>query len=280
MEYICFFVISGFVIFMTIEKIEIHQHFIINRVARLFPAYIFAVLLTYLVLSFFGKNLTILELIINLTMLQEFFGVNNIDGVYWTLTKEIIFYFLIYLVLFYKLKQVNNLLILFLIGLLVVKILSKVYSSVSFDYILFLGNYLELFIIGMVFYLIYKERKISIQHLIIFLLSLILCFGNMHYNNLIAAIIVSIFFNYILYADINFIRNDTLIYFGTISYSFYLIHNEIGRLVIDKTFLYVGSFGSCILAFLFSFILASIMYQLLEKKLSNYLKLMFLRKYQ
>ncbi|MFE9692707.1 acyltransferase family protein [Micromonospora sp. NPDC005806] len=89
-----FFVISGFVICMSSWGRSVSE-FAISRVARLMPAYVFAVLFTGAMLTLFPLAEGRPEpshVIIDLTMLQQFLGVPSIDNVYWTLFVELKFY--------------------------------------------------------------------------------------------------------------------------------------------------------------------------------------------
>jgi len=92
-----FFLISGFVICMSSWGRTLGQ-FGASRIARLFPAYWFAVLLTVGVLLAFPKLPMVRDFslvrstLINLTMTQSFFGVGDVDPVYWTLAQELRFY--------------------------------------------------------------------------------------------------------------------------------------------------------------------------------------------
>ena len=48
-----FFIISGFVIFMSLEKAENLRQFVGNRFARLYPAYWVCVILTYILMQLY-----------------------------------------------------------------------------------------------------------------------------------------------------------------------------------------------------------------------------------
>jgi peptidoglycan/LPS O-acetylase OafA/YrhL len=92
-----FFIISGFVILLSVWG-RSPSHFVASRIGRLFPAYWAGVLLTgflLLVLWPEGKNISMTQVLANLTMLQEPVGVGHIDGAYWTLWEELKFYILI-----------------------------------------------------------------------------------------------------------------------------------------------------------------------------------------
>lgn len=93
-----FFVISGFVILMSVWG-RTPAQFLASRISRLYPAYWVAVLLTAslrAVWPAFG-TVPLSDTLINLTMFQAAFGVGHVDGVYWTLWVELQFYLLMIL---------------------------------------------------------------------------------------------------------------------------------------------------------------------------------------
>lgn len=95
-----FFVISGFVIFMSLSRTRRPLDFAVSRLTRLMPAYLAAVPLTFSVVRLAGlpgRETDWGEALINLTMLQGHLGVRPVDGVYWTLSVELSFYLLIFL---------------------------------------------------------------------------------------------------------------------------------------------------------------------------------------
>jgi peptidoglycan/LPS O-acetylase OafA/YrhL len=88
-----FFIISGFVISLTLERCSSWRDFAFSRFSRLYPTYWAAVTLMVVVnLLVFGKKPWIGGYIVNLTMLQEFIGFANLDNVFWSLTVELAFY--------------------------------------------------------------------------------------------------------------------------------------------------------------------------------------------
>lgn len=95
-----FFLISGFVICMSCWGRSLGEFFT-SRVARLFPAYLFAVLATtaivFLVPGGIGPK-PVRDVLVNLTMLQQPLNAKDVDAVYWTLWAEIRFYLLFALV--------------------------------------------------------------------------------------------------------------------------------------------------------------------------------------
>lgn len=90
-----FFGISGFVIFMTLDRTSALADFVVSRFSRLYPAYWAAMVLTALVVHFAGParlELSPAMFLANISMVENFIGVPPVDGVYWTLSVELAFY--------------------------------------------------------------------------------------------------------------------------------------------------------------------------------------------
>ena len=90
-----FFLISGFVIFMTLERTRTASEFVVSRCSRLFPAYWTAMAITAAVVYTLGmpqQKLPLRDLLLDLTMVQEILGAEHLDGSYWTLGVELFFY--------------------------------------------------------------------------------------------------------------------------------------------------------------------------------------------
>ncbi|MCV2420635.1 acyltransferase family protein [Paucibacter sp. DJ2R-2] len=90
-----FFIISGFVIFMTLDRCRQPMDFVVSRFSRLFPSYWLAIALTFTVVSIFGlpgKEVSAWQAAANLLMLHGFAHIPHVDGVYWTLEVEMLFY--------------------------------------------------------------------------------------------------------------------------------------------------------------------------------------------
>lgn len=89
-----FFMISGFVIFMSAEHSGVRD-FLASRVARLYPAFWAAVPLTALIAWWLGSAFFQVGpkvVIVNMTMVPHWFDVDFVDGAYWSLAVEMHFY--------------------------------------------------------------------------------------------------------------------------------------------------------------------------------------------
>jgi peptidoglycan/LPS O-acetylase OafA/YrhL len=92
-----FFVVSGFVVLWTAWGRTVPQ-VAASRLARIYPAYWAALALTSVLLLVVwpeGKRISLGEVAVNTTLMQEAFDVRNVDGAYWTLWTELRFYLLV-----------------------------------------------------------------------------------------------------------------------------------------------------------------------------------------
>ncbi len=92
-----FFIISGFVIAWSAAKGDAWT-FAVSRAARLYPGFLAAMTLTALAMLLLAPGgvaefqVTPARYIANLTMFSEAFGQSFMDGAYWSIVVEIIFY--------------------------------------------------------------------------------------------------------------------------------------------------------------------------------------------
>jgi len=101
-----FFCISGYVIPYSAMRVKENPafRFFVTRVFRLYPAYWLSLILGAAVLGASAR-----QFIVNTSMLQRFVGVQDIEGSYWTLQVEIVFYFVIWVLLLTRKVQVRKL---------------------------------------------------------------------------------------------------------------------------------------------------------------------------
>jgi peptidoglycan/LPS O-acetylase OafA/YrhL len=111
-----FFVISGFVIAMTLERCRTPREFVVRRYARLAPAMLLFSAITFVAMktiphapfperaAWFASSLTFIGPV-NLNRIAPAIGFQSIDGVYWSLYVEVQFYALACLVYFSARKR-------------------------------------------------------------------------------------------------------------------------------------------------------------------------------
>lgn len=271
-----FFIISGFVIFLTANRIENPYKFIYKRFIRLYPTFWICVFFTYVITSLSHLNIyhrTFYELLINTTMVPDVFGVRRIDGVYWSLIPEVSFYLMIFLLLMTKVKRHINLVC--FMWLLFISV-NAYFDLLSTPFkVLFNLKYGHLFIIGINFYLIkFNNSKKYLNHILISL-SFILQYFLFDYSldkNLIILSFILVFYLFI-YGKLKWIIFKPLIFFGEISYALYLIHQYVGYIIINKliSLNILNSFLLIIIPFIFVTFSAYI--------ITNYLEVFFRKKF-
>lgn len=153
-----FFLISGFVICMSAWGRGLSSFFT-SRVARLLPAYWFAVVLTVTVLVLL-PGLTggavrggATNVLLNLTMVQQAYRGSDVDPSYWTLWIELRFYLLFAVLVAFGLTYRR---VLAFLGLWTVAALASVVSGEKLVDFLVIHRYAPYFIAGIAFYLIYR----------------------------------------------------------------------------------------------------------------------------
>lgn len=157
-----FFLISGFVIFMTIEQVKTSKEFIVKRFVRLYPTYWLSLLITTVTILIFGlpkMHFSIKDFLFNLTMIQDVVNpilqTKHIDGVYWSLAAELLFYG--FILLLFQLKWLKHIKIIGFIWLIISIICIPNDISIFMLGILFNLKWSPLFFAGILFYKLWKD---------------------------------------------------------------------------------------------------------------------------
>ncbi|APQ19333.1 hypothetical protein BTR34_11975 [Maribacter hydrothermalis] len=247
-----FFIISGFVIAMSISDLSV-SNFVISRIVRLYPAYWFGVLFTFLVVYFFGMphfNATVNQFLINLTMLEGFLHVKYLDGVYWTLSVELRFYFLVIVLLVVRKYFKRS----FEIGVIAWLLLSIFYAFnahtplIKLLNLFFILEWSPYFIAGIMFLMVY-EKTAKYYHYLFLVLCLLLSIINaiyriseneMHYHLAFSPYVIGlvILFFYILMFlvtsnKLGFLNSKKWLAYGALTYPLYLIHQNVGYIIFN-----------------------------------------------
>jgi peptidoglycan/LPS O-acetylase OafA/YrhL len=273
-----FFLISGFVIFMTLTKIKTSADFIIGRFSRLYPAYWTAIILTFTILSFNKLpeyKVTWYEALINLSMLQFFLNVPSVDLVYWTLSVELSFYVIMYFL--FKTKILRHIEAV-AIGWLLLMILSFVLEhnfKLTVDpriSTLFLLKNANVFIIGIMYYKLYTNQNFVRIYGIIAACLLIYKLEHSWGETFVLSLFILVF-ELVLREKMRFINNKILVFLGTISYSLYLIHQNIGYVII-RNFYYFGISPNIgiLFAIFIAIVLATAITFLIEQPMIHFIK--------
>ena len=234
-----FFMLSGYVIFMTLERTRTIGEFVIGRFSRLYPAFWTSLLMTFLVVRAFGlpgQEVTGKELALNFTMMPRLFRAQMVDGVYWSLEFELWFYGA--MIVLYSLGAFRHIVKVLTVWLLLAvvsngfvlygdeaslacRLMGKVKALMSLQYI-------HLFAVGMVFYDVHRTGKWTSGHRLVMALCAFIVFWISSPGA--ACIIVGLAAALYLATTgrLPWLNARPLLWFGLISYPLYLVHQNIG----------------------------------------------------
>lgn len=240
-----FFVISGFVILMTLEKCRSTGEFVISRVARLYPAYWCAVLLTSSIAMLLRQadQISAARILANLTMFHSFMfaNIHSIDGSYWTLARELVFYLMMAAWFRFRSSRFPDI-EWYALGWIVLAAairtglyLRHVSEPPQIVTSPLLIHYGQFFIIGMCLYRLNSGKSNRLTLLVLVAACLMSWFGGGPKSlgaRPIPYFFVTCLVTAVVWAALRFrpaiLRNKTLLFLGGISYPLYLVHDRIG----------------------------------------------------
>ena len=229
-----FFMISGFVIYMTLERSRSVPDFILSRFSRLYPGYWTCYLITLAVILLAPQpvqTVTAGEAVAGLTMANLFFGYEKIDPSYWSLAFELAFYALMAILL--ALKQLDRIEIIGAVWLLLSALLFRVFPHLGAALpwrvqLVTALPFAPLFLGGILLYRI-RHAGPTIPRLVL----LAACFitytsGAANLSLLLGSTGMFLLFTVTACGWMPFLAVRPLVFLGTISYAVYLLHQSIG----------------------------------------------------
>jgi len=281
-----FFVISGFVIQMTLSGGRSALDFIVSRFSRIFPAYWAAVLLTSMMLFFLHAptSPTPATIAANLTMLQRFLGFSHIDSVYWTLNVELSFYF--WMLLITKTPLVRHLekTVAVVLLLQLIAALAERSGYVSFSQgtkAVLLLEYAHLFCAGILFYKIWSGTFIKTNWpLFAWCLLNQAAVPYRHFAwipdshwNIVATATVFVVMYFTVKNKLKWMVSIPSLYFGTISYPLYLLHCAIGLALLHQLAKHgLSAWSGVVITVCLVLVLATVLCYSIERPVMKYIR--------
>nr|WP_250890477.1 acyltransferase [Sphingobium nicotianae] len=227
-----FFAISGFAIFFSMRKLTDARDFVIGRMARLYPAYWVAILLTTSfehMADIRSLEVSTTDIFVNLSMLQGFFYMPAVDGAYWTLTIELAFYFCA--IVLWRLncfKRIELILLPWLALKLAAHLVPVLPTRVETLLVL---RWIPFFAIGLLSYRVWAGERGWRDQLVYFLAVILTVTLTETPDVIVAALILGLTFVLMIEGYLHRLCFRPLLWLGGISYSLYLVHQNIGYTV-------------------------------------------------
>lgn len=285
-----FFMISGFVIFMTLERCNNFFEFLIKRIVRLLPTLLFCSIVTFLVFRIFDAehrfahfHNALIDFVPSLTFSDLWIWniifhrqMEYIDGVYWTLSYEMKFY-LISATIYYLNKNdffknwLRYVCLVLASYLCVTYFLPGATELRKLIKLCLFPEYVVLFTLGMYFYLLYSKRKLDklVLPLLVALTLVEMYITNHVLANTYILIFIGMFACFVYKPTwISIISNRVFIAIGLISYPLYLIHSHIGVFLITQISVSSGLLNPYVLIILSTLtvmVIAYIIHHYIEK---------------
>jgi peptidoglycan/LPS O-acetylase OafA/YrhL len=253
-----FFIISGFVIALTLDASPTPLNFIRRRFCRLWPALTFWAIVAFVLLSVssspFAQHrphwfdlLPSLTLIPGAVFAPFFPQIDLVNGTYWTLLVEVQFYLVAAAIFFVgSRKNLARNLVIFTIANLLVRaaILKNLPASEPLYHIFVLTSFMPWFAAGAIFYEWFEQKMRPVMAVTMVIAMFLIIARSATFASIdrpattIIAISAGLFFPFILISAhspaIGLIQNEVFRRIGRWSYSIYLLHFPIGMVAISE----------------------------------------------
>ena len=280
-----FFVISGFVILMSSWGRDVPD-FVASRVGRLYPAYWVSVALSVVIsfvlwppyAEFFGGRESASDAVLNLTMVQQAFGAPSVNGVYWTLWYEARFYLLVALLMLVGMTR-GRILAFAALWPVAGAIADQAGSELLTT--LLLPTYAPFFAGGMLLYVIYRDGHDRGTWLLVGLQAVMALHYSLriHENALtvltpfapssaVIAVLTLACFGLVALATLTRVAHWNarwMVAAGALTYPIYLLHENLGWLVIAKLRGTLGAWGAIGVAVVVALVASWLLHRLVER---------------
>lgn len=252
-----FFIISGFVIFLTLNRCDALSVFLIQRIIRLWPPIVLFGTLTFVITQQWGPEqlkVGLSEYILSLLLVPpqhvgRLIGVEGwqwVDYVYWTLFVEVRFYLLIGIVYFIDRANIVRNWLAIHVALLMLSGLAFVLGSGALEKVadLLLAPHIAFFSFGIACYCAFAGEKtrwsdalalLSVVHGSAVVLSTRLGI-TARQDVEVVVVLVAMFALFYLFAwrrvAMPWLRTKPLVVTGQASYSTYLVHQNVGLTIL------------------------------------------------
>lgn len=280
-----FFLISGYVISWSAEGRDALD-FAVARFVRLWPGHVVAMTATFAVMAFAAMDafpVSWMQWLANLTMLAPAFGQPFMDGAYWSIVLELVFYFWVTVALMTGVFQRHKL------ELVAVWLLLALANETLVDSealrMLFVTEYAGFFAGGII---AYEAKKAGWNAVLLTFAAAAFVFGTMtlfsgrawmldHYGVALspAALVAS---SAVLHAvflgtlTIHLRASKGIALAGAVTYPLYLLHQHVGYAVIDALAPHIGGLAAIAAATAIAVVAATVIVIVFERPAQRLMK--------
>ncbi|MFA4943135.1 MAG: acyltransferase [Lentisphaeria bacterium] len=231
-----FFMISGFVISFSADG-KTWREFVASRFCRLYPAFWICCTISWLGLHvifsrFLPPALTASpgDYLVNLSMVPRFVDVKMVDGVYWTLQVELIFYLYVFaLLLFFKYSHFLK----FLTAWILIAAANAVLQNGIIEKV-FITEWAPYFVMGAIFYGAAKNRWDLFKVLLLCLAAASVGLRMVQLQKVVpmlSVLVPTLLVFLMLSLGRMKLNSNVLVAIGSVTYPLYLIHNCSGMVL-------------------------------------------------
>ncbi|MCX7207341.1 MAG: acyltransferase [Proteobacteria bacterium] len=291
-----FFMISGYVISISVLNSKNIINFAVSRAVRLYPTFLICCSITVILALVFNESVGLLQYFLNIIFLGSVGGA--IDGTYWTLAVELRFYILISLVfLFNPQRHIFAFMVFWIFVCLILHVMDFFNINIRLLNIVFMPNYSPFFISGALLCMLnntnYNGRKVffvALMSSLIFsyILSLYAIYKyitDVDYN-LIAVLnlnistvyaLVSLFYLLISLTEYfsKFIDRKYFLcvsILGGTTYPLYLLHERIGFMIFNGFFNGSAGYALIYITMFLIFFVSLFVHTMFERRFSFLIK--------
>jgi peptidoglycan/LPS O-acetylase OafA/YrhL len=272
-----FFMISGYVIFYSARNRKASE-FAVSRALRLLPAYCIAIIFTAIVTYFWGEALFPISLkmvLVNFTLLQSLFHIPHVDGVYWTLLYEVIFYAAVFGLLLLGFGKKLDIIFIAWPWLM----LAAQVAGVGPKHLL--GGYYFYFASGALFALLKDKSSPLVMTSLTLSFVMSTLFSVNHYASIAlvpSVLIISSFyllFLFITYHKAGQVKLAQSALLGALTYPLYLVHSHVGYMIFRQFGSPENQFWLTCATIAAMLVVAYLMHRIVEVKFAHFWRTFF-----
>jgi peptidoglycan/LPS O-acetylase OafA/YrhL len=170
-------------------------------------------------------------------MLQEFVGIPHVDGVYWSLEVELVFY--VWMLAMFALDGMRHMhrvivawLLVSMAAFVATALLDRTLPALPNR--LLLLEHSPFFAIGAAAFVDFRAGRISRATWLVFAMAAATAWLSKGLQGLVVSLTMEVFFTLLVWRRAKFLDVRWLVFLGTVSYPLYLLHQNIGYVIIAE----------------------------------------------